>query len=112
MPGLQSLQVKLKKMLLQLEAYAETLGYELTLGDSFRDPRLHGVMGVKLGYGHKNSCHKLRLAQDYNLFKDGKWLSKTEDFLSLGLFWESIGGTWGGRFADGNHFSLEYQGYK
>ncbi|HAO1973206.1 TPA: M15 family peptidase, partial [Escherichia coli] len=31
-----------------------------------------------------------------------------------GEYWESIGGTWGGRFsrADGNHFSLEHNGVK
>jgi len=28
----------------------------------------------------------------------------------LGLYWESIGGSWGGRFGDGNHFSLEHEG--
>lgn len=30
----------------------------------------------------------------------------------LGEYWESIGGTWGGRFNDGNHYSLEHNGVK
>ena len=50
-----------------LKAYE--LGYEVTLGDAYRDPRLHGAVGVKAGYGHAKSCHKLRLAIDLNLFK-------------------------------------------
>ncbi len=49
-----------------------------------------------------------RLAIDLNLFRDGRYLETTEDHAPLGLFWESLGGTWGGRFRDpdGNHYSL------
>ena len=42
------------------------------LGDLFRDPRVHGEMGVKMGYGHASSCHKLKLAIDINFVVDGK----------------------------------------
>lgn len=62
--------------------------------------------------GKLNSLHKLRLAVDFNLFRYGKYLVKTEDHLPLGLYWEAIGGTWGGRFGDGNHYSLEHNGMK
>ncbi len=94
-------------MLALLVLHAYHLGYELTEGDSYRDPRLHGKMGVKKGYGDKNSFHKKRLAKDYNLFKDGVFLTETSDHEPLGVYWESIGGTWGGRFSkpDGNHYS-------
>ena len=85
-------------------------GYELTFGDAYRDPRLHGAVGEKLGYGATNSCHKIRLAIDFNLFKDGKFLQDTESHRPLGEYWESIGGTWGGRFNDGNHYSFEWEG--
>ena len=112
MESLREKQWRFVKMLSQLVAKADELGYELTLGDAYRDPRLHGPMGTKLGYGHPKSCHKLRLAQDYNLFKDGEYLPATSDYEPLGLFWESLGGTWGGRFRDGNHFSLEHEGVK
>lgn len=87
-------------------------GFELTFGDAYRDPRLHGAVGTKLGYGAASSCHKLRLAADFNLFKAGKYLTCTEDYLPLGEYWESLGGSWGGRFEDGNHFSLEHEGKK
>jgi hypothetical protein len=83
-------------------AYEE--GYELTFGDVFRDQRVT--------YGHPNSLHRQRLAVDLNLFKDGKYLRATSQHEPLGIFWESIGGTWGGRFDDGNHYSIEHGGMK
>jgi len=112
MSALSDKQQKLTRMLAKLTVWANEQGYELTLGDAYRDPRLHGGVGVKLGYGAASSCHKLRLAQDYNLFKDGVFLQSTEDHRPLGEYWESIGGTWGGRFKDGNHYSLEHEGRK
>lgn len=105
-------QRKFVKMIGQLIQFAYDKGYELTFGDAYRDPRLHGAFGTKKGYGAASSVHKVRLAVDFNLFKDGKFLTATEDHEPLGLFWESLGGTWGGRFEDGNHYSLEYQGKK
>lgn len=92
--------------------YAYQNGFELTFGDAYRDPRLHGEMGVKKSYSSAKSVHKLRLAVDFNLFKDGKYLTATEDYTKLGEYWESLGGCWGGRFQDGNHFSLEHEGCK
>lgn len=99
-------------MISQLIQFAYQNGYRLTVGDAYRDPRLHGDVGVKKGYGHPKSAHKQRLAIDLNLFKDGKYLDKTEDHKVLGEYWESLGGSWGGRFEDGNHYSLEWNGIK
>ena len=92
--------------------YAE--GYTATFGDAYRDPRVHGAHGTKKvgSYSAAGSVHKLRLAVDLQLFKGGKYLTSSEDYTFAGLYWESIGGTWGGRFNDGNHFSLEHGGYK
>lgn len=111
---LREKQSKFALLASQLIAKAYELGYEVTLGDAYRDPRLHGKIGEKKGYGWSNSCHKLRLAIDLNLFKDGVWLQTTKDHRVLGEWWEKQGGTWGGRFksADGNHYSLEHNGYK
>jgi len=92
--------------------YAYQNGFELTFGDAYRDPRLHGEMGVKKSYSSAKSNHKIRLAVDFNLFKEGKYLTATEDYTKLGEYWESLGGCWGGRFNDGNHFSLEHEGFK
>lgn len=109
---LRQKQSRFVRMLNGLVDFAESRGYELTLGDGYRDPRVFGSFGERKGYGESYSCHKMRLAQDYNLFKNGTWLQTTEDFLPLGEWWEAMGGAWGGRFQDGNHFSLEYEGRK
>jgi len=95
--------VKVARLILQ----AQTLGYEVTLGDAYRDPRVHGAFGWKGGYGAVKSYHKLRLAIDLNLFKDGVLLTQTEAHRPLGTWWKAQGGTWGGDFKapDGNHYS-------
>lgn len=109
---LGSKQRKFTLMIAQLIQWAYEQGYELTVGDAYRDPRLHGQVGESKGYGSDVSLHKQRLAMDLNLFKDGKFLTSTEDHKPLGEKWESMGGSWGGRFNDGNHYSLEHEGRK
>jgi hypothetical protein len=92
--------------------HAKVLGYAVTLGDAYRDPRVFGQMGEDKGYGRPESNHKQRLAADINLFKDGKWLQNTEDHRPLGEYWETLhqDNVWGGRFDDGNHYSMKHQG--
>lgn len=97
-------------MIADLITYAYDLGYELTFGDAYRDPRAFGEVGEEGAYGHPKSNHKRRLAVDFNLFKDGVWLHDSADFRFLGEYWEQNGGAWGGRFGDGNHFSLKHDG--
>lgn len=94
--------------------YIHEQGYECTLGDAYRDPRVFGELGEHLGYGHRNSVHKLRMAIDLNLFKDGVFLQKTEDHEPIGVWWEQQHPLcrWGGRFNDGNHYALEWRGVK
>ena len=102
------------QMIAQLIDFAYANGYELTFGDAYRDPRVHGAVGEKKSYSSASSLHKERLAVDFNLFRDGKFLARTDDHRQLGEYWESIGGAWGGRFSspDGNHYSMEWNGYK
>ena len=92
------------KMVARLIVRSQIMEYEVTLGDAYRDPRVFGELGKKKGYGHPNSMHKKRLAIDLNLFKNGRYLASTKAHEPLGLWWESIGGSWGGRFGDGNHY--------
>ena len=88
-------------MVALLILFAYELGYELTIGD------------VWAREGHmKGSLHYDKLAIDLNLFKEGRYLSSTEAHRPLGEFWESIGGSWGGHFDDGNHYSLSHGGRK
>ena len=99
-------------LLPDLISYAYDKGYELTLGDGYRDPRVFGQLGETKGYGYYKSGHKLRLAIDLNLFKDGVYLTSTEDHRFLGEYWETLHPLcrWGGRFNDGNHYSMFHGG--
>ena len=106
----------------ELIQFIHKSGYECTLGDAYRDPRVFGDMGVKNiitsevnsypAYGRAQSAHKQRLAIDLNLFKDGIYLRHTEAYRKFGVFWKSIrpDNVWGGDFDDGNHFSRKYYG--
>ena len=109
---LREKQSRFAQMASALIRKASELGYEVTLGDAYRDPRVFGAMGVRMGYGESKSAHKHRLAIDLNLFKDGRFLGSTNDHRPLGEWWESQGGSWGGRFNDGNHYSIEHNGIK
>jgi len=77
-----------------LITYAYFKGYTLSFGDAL----------AKDGHS-KNSFHYKRLAIDFNLFKDGEFLTETKDHQVLGEYWELLGGSWGGSWGDGNHYS-------
>jgi hypothetical protein len=101
MESLRQKQSRFARMVFGLGRWLTANGFEVTLGDAWAKD------------GHKpGSLHYIRLAIDLNLFKNGEFLTKTEDHLPAGEYWESIGGTWGGRFedGDGNHYSLEHEG--
>jgi hypothetical protein len=99
-------QICFSMMLKELLEFADKQGYQITLGDAYRDPR------AIFPYSHGKSLHKVRLAIDLNVFRNNKLMTDGNDFRDLGEFWENIGGTWGGRFKDGNHFSIEHEGMK
>ena len=89
------------------------MGYELTFGEAYRSPE-EAARLAKLGLGIAKSLHTQRLAVDFNLFRDGKYLSSTSAHEPLGEWWEKQHELcrWGGRFGDGNHYSLEHEGRK
>ncbi len=89
-------------------------GWTLTFAEAYRTPE-QAAINAKKGSGIKRSLHIVRLAVDFNLFKDGKWLQQTEDFAPLGAVWKRLHplNRWGGDFKsrpDGNHFSMEHEG--
>jgi hypothetical protein len=95
---------------------ADELGYEVTLGECWRPPEMAAVYAEQ-GKGITNSLHWSRLAIDLNLFRDGKFLSRSEDHRELGIWWERQSTDeytlhWGGRWGDGNHYSLGWNGVR
>jgi len=98
--------------------HAYEVGFEASLGDTYRDPRVFGKWGSKAkgAYGRKNSVHKYRLAGDLNLFLNGEYLQETIDHQPLGEWWEleyaQYNASWGGHFNDGNHYSFAYKGFR
>ena len=97
----------------QLIEWAYRQGYELSFGEAYRTAE-QAALNAKAGIGIADSLHTIRLAVDFNLFIDGVFQTTTEAYRPLGEFWESLGGTWGGRFSspDADHFSLEHEGVK
>lgn len=110
----QSVFARLVSLLI-LEAEAQ--GFEVTIGEVYRSPE-EAERLFKLGKGIKNSLHTLKLAVDINLFKNGVYLSSTDSHRSLGEWWEGLSTPpdiichWGGRFGDGNHYSVGHAGRK
>jgi hypothetical protein len=99
----------------QLLLRAIELGYEVTLGEAYRSPE----EAARLAKGKKGivrSLHCDRLAIDLNLFKNGQYLTSTEAHRPLGEWWEQqsdvVTCAWGGRFGDGNHYSMAHGGRK
>ena len=103
------------KTLNQFQSWMLKNGYEYTLGDAYRDPRVFGKFGERKGYGQAGSLHKMRLAQDINLFINDQYIYDGDhpDYQKIGEKWESMNElcAWGGRFSDSNHFSFKHGTY-
>ena len=97
-----------------LKAY--DLGFELAFGEAERPPEVAKYY-ASIKKGSATSLHISKLAVDFDLFKDGVFQRKTEAYRDLGLYWESLSTEdleccWGGRFGDGNHFSIRHGGMR
>lgn len=99
-----------------LLSYAATASekreYLVALAWSYRDEEANRRVG-----GHPKSTHLSKLAQDIDVFRlvGGQWIyqrHETPFHKQLGVFWEGLGGSWGGRFGDSNHFSMEWGGVR
>lgn len=100
-------------MVAKLIEWCYANGYELTLSECYRTPE-QAALNAQTGSGISNSLHTKRLAIDLNLFRSGVYLTDSAEYEPLGVYWESLGGSWGGRFSkpDGNHFSLSWEGVR
>ena len=106
-------QIRFTVMVGELIRWAYQEGYDLTFGEAYRTPE-QAQRNAKTGIGIANSLHTLRLAVDFNLFRDGIYLTELKDYEPLGVFWEDLGGSWGGAFKnpDPGHFSLSWNGVR
>jgi hypothetical protein len=111
---LREARCQFTRALASLIIHATALGFEVALDEATerltaKDPTSDHM---------PNSLHHIGLAADLNLYRDGKYLSTSMDHRELGEWWEKLGDTldlplcWGGRFNDGNHYSLAWQGRK
>jgi len=129
-------QVIFAKNIGLLIGYIFSKGYEITLSEAYRTPLQAWVnalpkgslimaetpAGVRVewtdkvgGTGSAKSLHKLRLAQDLNLFLNGAYLTTDEHWKQFGDYWKTLHilNRWGGDFpGDSGHFSIEYMGMK
>ena len=96
----------------ELVLYVVSQGYEIALDEGMERLTAKDATSDHM----KNSLHHSGLAQDLLLYRDGVYLTDTEDYTTFGVYWEELGKkkglplAWGGRFKDGNHFSLSWQG--
>jgi hypothetical protein len=127
-------------LFVQWANWAEAQGYQFTWGEAFRSdeqaeinamgqasrervaalvirwfPKFaHALINNGKHNGIRRTAHGNRMAVDLNAFKNGIYLTKTEQWQELGEYWESLHPLcrWGGRFGDGNHLSIEHDGIK
>lgn len=140
MSELSDKQKQFTRDVVQLLQFAWEMGYEIAFGEALRSDEQAAINSIgqegrervaqlldgefpelskRIRNNGKNngillSIHQDKLAIDLALFKNGVYLTETEDYRLLGEHWLSIAADnrWGGHFRDGNHFSKEYQGRK
>lgn len=101
------------RLFVEMLIFANLEGYEVVLETGHRSPQeARRLVKERRNIAILNSLHILKLAHDISLHKGKIYLRDTEDYRELGEYFESIGGTWGGHFGDGNHFSIEHKGVR
>jgi hypothetical protein len=108
MSALVDRQAKFLLSACKLIEYATSLGYQVTGGELERTQE-QAALYVKQGKGILNSLHCQRLAIDLNMYLNGMLKADKKSLELVGKYWESLGGTWGGRFKaydDSRHFEM------
>ena len=111
--SLLPLQQTFSQHLALLIQQANTLGYGVTMGETWRSPETAQVNAAE-GKGIANSLHTQRLAVDINLIRDGNFLTDPAPYKQLGDWWKALGPDhyWGGDFSkpDSDHYSISPDG--
>jgi len=96
--------------LVRLGYWLITHDYKYTLGEAWRPDEMQEIYYEKgLSKVKERGAHGNRLAQDLNIWVEGKLSYKKEDLQPVGDYWESLDerNTWGGNwksFVDTPHF--------
>jgi len=110
--GLGDKQRLFARLFMALLEEIHRCGYQVVLEEGKRTKAQAHIYAAQ-GKGIPNSLHIIKLAHDISLFdKNGKYPTATKDYTRFGIYWEKLGGAWGGRFNDGGHFSLMHKGVK
>lgn len=101
------------RLLPRLLDEAHNQGFEVSVGEVYRTPD-QALRNEQEGRGIRNSLHTVSLAVDLRLFRGEMYLTHSSEYEELGLWWEHQDPlcAWGGRFGDGNHFSIQWGGRK
>jgi D-alanyl-D-alanine carboxypeptidase len=88
------------KDLAKLVLYAESLGFMFTGGELQRPKEMQELYFKRGSSKTMASNHLRRLAQDYNIFFEGKLCYDKAKLKPLGDYWESLNeyNRWGGNF--------------
>ena len=109
-----------RRGMVQAEVNAMSLAGRNEIAEYIKEdwPILARLIRENPGKGIRRSLHNLGLAIDIQLFKkvNDVWVycEKSAEYEPVGTFWEGLHpeARWGGRFGDGGHFSIAYQGIK
>lgn len=106
-------RVLFTKLLAELILWAHENKYMVAIDEAKRS-QAQANANAASGKGISNSLHLIPLAADLVLYINGEYKTATSDYKVLGEKWESLHPlcAWGGRFNDGNHFSLMHEGRK
>lgn len=108
----QALHVRLTAKLI---TFAFASGFTLTWGETFRTAA-QAALNAANGSGIAASLHCQRLAVDFQLFKDGVYLTDPAGYKLMGDYWKSLDPSccWGGDFTtrDYDHYSIGWGGRK
>lgn len=94
---------------------ANTLGYHVTLGETWRPPEMVAIYAAR-DTGSGTSVHPLKLAIDLNLFIGTTYITDSAGHIPLGYWWKTLSPLhrWGGDFPkhDYNHYSITPDGIR
>ena len=104
-------QYEFTRILGRLLSFANAMELDISLREVQRFPDRQRQLVAEGTSQTLNSKHLKALAADIILFENGQpvWDAGHKDYLTLGEYWENLGGTWGGRwsFKDAVHFKYK-----